>query len=161
VNGVLRPLQMPGHRTAPPLRTALLLASFVLTPAASRAAEVSVALECPPVLATRVLAEEHRGWSIYSNDPLRLTGADIAYVVNNEGATLNPDATRYLSDENLSEVQIFRLAVHPEVTKPWLVCHYGVHAELSRELPRGAVECKIVQHQRFGPQQFEFEASCR
>ena len=151
---------MPRPRIASPLKSALLLAGFVLAPAASVAAKAGAALECPPVLVTKVLAERHRGWSIYSNDPLRLTGADIAYV-SNEDATLDPDETAHLSDENLSVVQVFRLAKHPEAKNPWLVCHYGVHAELSRNLPRGAVECKVIQHQQMRTTEAEFEASCR
>ena len=149
------------RRAALSSRIALLLASLVLAPPASMAAKVSVALKCPSVLATSVLAQKHRGWSIYSNDPLRLTGADIAIAVENEEGWLDPDETKHLSDENLSVVHTFRLAKHRDIKNPSLVCHYGVHAELSRELPRGAVECEVVQHQRFGPKEFEFEASCR
>ena len=153
---------MPGLRHAAlPLRIVLLLASLIFAPPASLAAKVRVALECPSVLATSVFAEKYRGWSIYSNDPLRLTGADISFAVDNEEGWLEPDETKHLSDENLSVVHIFRLAEHSEVKNPSLVCHYGVHAQLSRELPRGTVECKVVKHQRFGPEEFEFDASCR
>ncbi len=126
------------------------------------ATEASAVLECPPVLATKVLAEKHRGWSIYSNKPLRLTGADIAFAVENEDATLDPDETKHLDDENLSIVSIFLLAKHREVKKPSLVCHYGVHAQLSRALLPNVVECTVVQRQRFNDlKEFEFEASCK
>jgi hypothetical protein len=66
-----------------------------------------------------------------------------------------------LSDQNLSVAQTFRLNAHPEAKKPFLVCHYGVHAELRRRVPTKASECKLVHHQRFGPDEFEFEPSCR
>ncbi|HXH86580.1 MAG TPA: STY0301 family protein [Nitrospira sp.] len=125
------------------------------------ATKVTVALQCPPVLATTVVAKKYRDWSIYSNDPLRLTGADVAYVVDHEDALLDPDETRQLNDGDLSEVQIFRLTQHRDVKEPELVCHYGVHAQLSRDVPRAAVECKVVHHGRFGPEESEFEASCR
>jgi hypothetical protein len=134
---------------------------LILPSPPSFAAKVAAAVECPAVLATRVLAEKYRGWSIYSNDPLRLTGADVYYVADHEDATLDPDATEELGDENLSVVQIFRIREHPEAKSPWLDCHYGVHAQLSRRLPRGAMECKVVHHRRVGEQEIEFEASCR
>ena len=123
-------------------------------------ADVKPKLECPPVLATKILADKHPGWSVYANDPLRLTGADILYAVDNEDATLNPDEVKELSDANLSVVQIFRLRSHGHLEDPWFVCHYGVDAQLSRKLPRHATECRIVQRRQFGPEQSEFEASC-
>lgn len=143
------------------LRIAQLLTGFLHAALAVPATKASVTLECPHVLATNVVAEKHSGWLIYSNDPLRLTGANIEFYANNEDAILDPDKTTHLGDENLSVVQTFRLAEHRDIKKPSLVCHYGVHAQLSRELPLGTVECKVVQHQRFGPNEFEFEASCR
>lgn len=145
-------------RTASILGT---LACLVLASPASLAAQAGAALACPSVLATKVLAQKYRGWWVYSNDPLRLTGADILYYVDNEDATLDPDATEELSDENLSVVQTFRLGAHPEAKAPLLVCHYGEHAELRRRVPGKAAECKVVHHRRFGPDEFEFEASCR
>lgn len=138
-----------------------MLTSVIPAAPASAAASGSVALECPPVLATSVVAEKYRGWSIYSNDPLRLTGADIEFAVDHEEGLLDPDEIKHLGDANLSVVRIFRLAEHRDVRNPSLVCHHGVHAQLSRELPHGAVECTVVQHERFGPEEFEFEARCR
>lgn len=83
---------MPKYRHANlPLRLALLLTSFFLAAPASWVNKVSIALECPPVLATSVVAEKYPGWSVYSNDPLRLTGADIAFVVDHEDGLLDPD----------------------------------------------------------------------
>ena len=124
-------------------------------------AQASIALECPRILATKVLAEKHPGWSIYDNDPLRLTGADIEYTVANEDATLNPDEVHELNDANLSIVQVFRLKAHRSAKEPSLVCHYGVHAQLSRAIPQQTAECRVVQRRQFGPEQSEFEASCR
>lgn len=118
-------------------------------------------LECPPILASTVSAEKYPGWFIYSNDPLRLTGADIAYVSDNEDATLDPDTTRHLDDTNLSVVTVFRLSEHPEAKNPMLVCHYGTHAELSRAIPPGATACSIIQHRQFDElKEAEFIASC-
>lgn len=144
-----------------PLRIALLAAFNVFAPLSAAHAQASGALECPPVLATKVLAEKHPGWSIYDNDPLRLTGADIEYAINNEDATLNPDEVRELNDANLSVVQVFRLKAHRRAKDPSLVCHYGVHAQLSRAIPQQIAECRVVQRRQFGPEQTEFEASCR
>ena len=143
------------------LQIAFLVATSAFAPLSSAHAQESNALECPPVLATKVLAEKHPGWSIYDNDPLRLTGADIQYAANNEDATLNPDEVRELNDANLSIVQVFRLKAHRRAKDASLVCHYGVHAQLSRTIPQQTAECRVVQHRQFGPEQFEFEASCR
>lgn len=153
---------MPKHRRVDrPLRFALLLISLLLAVPVSSAAKGGVVLECPPILATSVIAEKYRGWLVYSNDPLRLSGADILYVVDHEEGALDPDEVSQLDDEDLSVVHTFRLVEHRDIARPALVCHYGVHAQLSRELPPGAVECKVVQHRRYGPREFEFEASCR
>lgn len=143
------------------LRISFVAAANMFPPISSAHAQASSALECPPVLATKVLAEKHPGWSIYDNDPLRLTGADIEYAVDNEDATLNPDEVRELNDANLSIVQVFRLKAHRRAKHPSLVCHYGVHAQLSRTIPQQAAECTVIQRRQFGPEQFEFEASCR
>jgi len=149
------------RRAGLPSRIALLLASFLVAAPVSPATKGSIALECPPVLATSVVAEKYRGWFVYSNDPLRLTGADIAFFVDHEDGWLDPDEISHLNDEDLSVVHTFRLVEHRDIEHPMLVCHYGVHAQLSRALPPGAVECTVVQHQRFGPEEFEFEALCR
>ena len=141
--------------------TLLSLATFILASPSAKATESAIEISCPPVLATRVIAQRHRGWLIYSNNPLRLTAANIAFDGEHDGGWLEPDETKHLSDENLSVVSSFRLAEHRDLARPSLVCHYGVHAQLSRNLPSGATECKVIKHLRFGANEYEFEASCR
>jgi hypothetical protein len=124
--------------------------------------EELASLECPPIMAHEPLKEQHPGWFVYSNRPLRLSGADIAYVVDSHyEATLEPDRVNQLNDDSLSTSSVFQLAKHRS-RKPFsLVCHYGVHAQLSRTIPEGIVECIVVHHGRFGDEQGEFKVSCR
>ena len=140
---------------------ALAAAGFLCGPQAPLAAQSAPVLECPPILATRISIEKYRGWSLYSNNPLRLTGADIAYVSDNEDATLDPDSTRNLDDQNLSVVSVFRLSEHREARNPELVCYYGIHAQLSRAIPPGATRCSVIHHRQFDElKESEFVASC-
>ena len=120
-------------------------------------------LECPNVMAHIVDKKKHPGWSIYSNMPVRLTGASIAYVVDGHlEATLEPDETNRLNDENLSTAQVFQLARHRDAKDLSLPCHYGVHAQLSKAIPATTRECSIVHHERFDEtKQGEFEAFCK
>jgi hypothetical protein len=143
------------------LKGPLLLTCFVAAAPALAAGGAGASIACPQVMATRVLAGKYRGWEVYSNDPLRLTGADVEYDVGHEEALLDPDETRDLNDPGLSVAQIFRLKEHAEAKDPWLICHYGEHAQLSREIPRGAVQCEVVHHRSLGQDEIEFEASCR
>lgn len=118
----------------------------------SFAAKSIVVLECPYVMATTVSAEKHRGWSVYSNNPLRLTGADIAFISpnSNEDATLDPDEVKHLNDEDMTDVSVFRLVKHSEAKRPSLICHYGIHAQLSRSIPAHSTECLVIHHQSYG-----------
>jgi len=140
---------------------ASLLAALLLAPHTTMATATDLKLSCPSVLATQVVTEKHPDWLVYSNDPLRLTGADIAVSGEHDQGWLEPDETKQMPDENLSLVSIFRLAEHRDIERPSLVCHYGVHAQLSRALPSGTTECKVTKHRRFGPNEYQFEASCR
>ena len=118
------------------------------------------ALVCPAVMASRIDKSAHSDWAIYSNSPLRLSGADIQFVVDGHlEATLDADEDIRLNDDALSKASIYRLSVHRDAQPFTLVCHYGVHAQLSRNLPRSAQECKVIKHGRFT--KIEFEASCR
>ena len=121
------------------------------------------AVKCPKVMVHSVDRSKHLGWEVYSNRPLRLTGADIAYVVDDHyDATLDPDETKRLNDDNLSTVQFFHLAKHRANKSFSLVCHYGVHAQLSRAIPRNLLECSVVHHERFDDaNEGEFEAVCK
>jgi hypothetical protein len=102
-----------------------------------------------------------RDWSLYSNDPLRLTGADIAYV-SDEDSTLDPDETKQPDDRNLSVIALFHLRRHPGLKNASLVCHYDEHAQLSRALPPGITECAVTRHRQFDENtESEFEAICR
>jgi hypothetical protein len=140
---------------------ALSLTGLLLATPAFSSNKARIAIECPSVLATTVVARKYKGWFIYSNDPLRLTGADIAYLVDHEDATLDPDETRELKDESESVVQIFRLKQHREAEKPELVCHYGIHAQLSRTIPPRAVECEVIHYRIPRQEEIDFEASCQ
>lgn len=142
----------------------LVLISFciALGTQVSIAGETRSILACPGVFKTRVVESEHTQWNIYSNNPLRLTGAHILYFCDNEECTLDPDETRRLTDDQLSTVQVFRLADHPEAKHPVLVCEYGVHAQLSREIPAHQSQCSVTQHGRFyDAVDFEFEVVCK
>lgn len=120
-----------------------------------------MSLACPQVMAHAPIKEQHPGWLVYSNDPLRLSGADIAYVVDSHlEATLEPDAVTALNDANLSTASVFRLGKHRGKGPFSLVCHYGVHAQLSRVIPKGVNECTLVRHGRFDDQDGEFGMSC-
>jgi hypothetical protein len=94
LNCGVKGLQVPIHPRA--VLTASIAAMLYLTlpSQSSLPAKATAALECPAVLATKVIAEKYREWSVYSNDPLRLTCADIAYYVDNDDATLDSDARR-------------------------------------------------------------------
>lgn len=143
-------------------KPALVAFSMALAAQTSMAVESPSTLVCPGVFKTKVVESEHKGWNVYSNNPLRLTGADISYFCDNEECTLNPDETRHLNDDRLSTTQIFRLADHREAWKPILVCEYGVHAMLSREIPAHLTLCTVTHHARFDEtKEFEFEAVCR
>ena len=121
------------------------------------------ALECPEVMVHSVDRSKHPGWEIYSNSPLRLTGADIAFVVDDHlDATLDPDETKRLNDDNLSTAQFFHLAKHRNNRPFSLVCHYGMHAQLSKAIPRNLLECSVVHHERFhDAKEGEFEVFCK
>lgn len=123
-------------------------------------ANASERLTCPAVMVTHVDKAAHAGWLVYSNKPLRLTGSDIEYVVGGHlEATLDPDSEEQLNDEQLSKSSVFRIAAHRSKGPFGLVCHYGVHAQLFRAIPRNIKECNVVRHGRFT--EVEFEVSCR
>jgi hypothetical protein len=123
-------------------------------------ANASEHLICPAVMATHVDKAAHPGWLVYSNEPLRLTGSDIEYVVDGHlEATLDADSEEQLNDEHLSKLSVFRIAAHRSKGPFALVCHYGVHAQLSRAIPRNIKECNVIHHRRFT--EVEFEVSCR
>jgi hypothetical protein len=142
------------------LRLALILASSGL-PLSATVGKDEVLFACPSVLATTVDAGKYSGWSIFSNDPLRLTGVDIELAEGDDDAPLEPDETKYLNDEDGSVVQIFRLTRRRTNKQYQLVCHYGEHAQLSRALPASAVECSVVQRQQLVSTEYEFGASCK
>lgn len=136
--------------------------SMALAAQTSMAVESPSTLACPGVFKTKVVESEYNGWKVYSNNPLRLTGVDISYFCDNEECTLNPDETKRLNDEHLSTAQIFRLADHHEAKNPVLVCEYGVHAELTREIPVHLAVCTVTHHARFNDaKEFEFEGVCK
>lgn len=120
-------------------------------------------LECPNIMAHTVDKNKHPGWSIYSNMPVRLTGADIAYVVDQHyEATLEPDQMDRWNDNNLSTAQVFQLTKHRDAKDLSLVCHYGVHAQLTKAIPGNIRECTVVHRERFDdPKEGEFKAFCK
>jgi hypothetical protein len=145
--------------------TAVLLLSL-LVPGLGKQAHADTGgkalLECPSVVAAKILTNRYPGWSIYSNDPLRLTSADIQVDSGHLESTLDPDEIVNLDDAQLSEIRIFKLAQHRDASgNLLLLCNYGTHAQLSRKLPRDVVECRWVHHRRFDAQGVEFAASCR
>jgi hypothetical protein len=108
------------------------------------------------------VAEEHPGWAIYSNKPLRLSGADFGYTVDTHlESTLDPDRVDRLNDENLSTASVFQLAKHRRQSPFKLFCQYGIHAMLTRTIPKDVAECLVVHHGRFGPEEGEFKVLCR
>jgi hypothetical protein len=140
----------------------VVFAVWILTPHVGFTGNLAPVLECPDALAIKISTEKYPGWFIYSNNPLRLTGADIAYISSNEDATLDPDEVKDLNDEDLSVVSVFRLSEHKSAKNPELVCYYGVHAQLSRRIPPVATECSVLEHRRFDEINVpQFVASCR
>jgi hypothetical protein len=130
--------------------------------ARTKALATEPVLDCPTVMAHTVDKTKHPGWSIYSNMPVRLTGADIAYVVDRHyEATLEPDQTDYWNDDNLSTAQVFQLTKHKGANDLSLVCHYGVHAQLSKAIPAKTRVCTIVHRRRFDEtKEGEYSAYC-
>ena len=120
------------------------------------------ALACPSSFSVAVNKELYTGWFVYSNNPLRLTGADITYSEDHEEAMLDPNDTLRLDDDRLSTVSTFRLPKTWSAIDFNLVCHYGVHAQLSRKIPHSLYECQVIQHGRFNDRtEFEFQAICK
>jgi hypothetical protein len=139
-----------------------MLISFCSADAHSVAASVEkITLACPPVMAHLPVKEDYPGWAVYSNKPLRLTGADIEFVVESHlEATLDPDRTTRLNDADLSTVSVFNLLKHRSDKPFTLACHYGDHAQLSRSIPDSFTECTIVQHGRI-TDDGEFKVFCQ
>jgi hypothetical protein len=107
-------------------------------------------LECPQVMVHRADPAAHPGWAIYSNDPLRLSGADVMYVVDSHlEATLDADEVRRLNDESQTEISVFHVSAHRRQGPFTLVCQYGDHAQLAREIPKQARECTVLRRQFF------------
>lgn len=140
-----------------------ILISFCIVDNHSVAASAAkAALECPSVMAHLPVKENYPGWAVYSNKPLRLTGADIEFVVESHlEATLDPDRTTRLNDADLSTVSVFNLLKHRSDKPFTLVCHYGVHAQLSRSIPASFTECTIIQHGRITDDNGEFKVICQ
>lgn len=119
-------------------------------------------LECPQIMAHTPVKEKYPGWTVYSNDPVRLTGADITFVTRDqEDGSLDPDQVVHLNDSNLSVVSVFRLLKHHSKAPFSLVCHYGVHAELIKAIPYRVKECAVVHHMEYGAGEGEFTVSCK
>lgn len=136
----------------------ILIAAVILPASVSNAAD---ALKCPGSLSTSVNQGAYAGWRVYSNNPLRLTGADISYVDGGVEATLDPDRRLPLNDEKLSSAGIYNLRSAGRRHVLYLDCHYGEHAQLSRVIPKSMSECRVVHHGRFDDaQDFEFEVTC-
>jgi hypothetical protein len=147
-----------------PFRLALIVLSAASNSAMSQSAGPAEngKISCPAVMAHAPLKDEHRGWNVYSNKPLRLSGADLAYTVDSHlEATLDPDRVDRLNDELWSTASVFQMTKHRRKGPFMLVCHYGVHAQLSRAVPKQVAECVVVRHGRFGPEEGEFEVVCR
>ena len=136
--------------------------SLIVIIVASTLAAAPKNLECPAVMAHVPVAEAHPGWTVYSNKPLRLSGMDVEYVVDGHlEATLDPDDVRRPGDSRSSTVSVFDLGKHRSDRPFVLVCHYGVHAQLSRNLPQEAAQCVATQHEISGADDTEFEAYCK
>lgn len=118
-------------------------------------------LECPQVMAHVPVKSKYPGWFVYSNKPLRLSGADIRFIGDShlEG-TLDPDRVERLNDRDLSIASVFDLLKHRDEKPFSLDCHYGVHAQLSREISDELIECTVIRHVRFG-EEGEFKVSCQ
>jgi len=163
-NGLLPSLVRERQLHTPRSLLVLALASIGMgaTPQLEARASEDV-LKCPNVMAHTVDRRKHPGWTVYSNMPVRLTGADITYVVDQHyEATLAPDQTNRLNDGNLSIEQVFQLTKHRDTKDLSLLCHYGVHAQLIKAIPGNMRECSVVHHGRFDEtKEGEFEASCR
>jgi hypothetical protein len=149
-----------------PIGSSLLIFALATVEAMAAQPKVSVkepVLECPNVMAHTVDRKQHSGWSIYSNMPVRLTGADIQYVVDEHlEAALEPDQIKYLNDENLSTAKVFQFMRHLGLEGLSLVCHYGVHAQLTKAIPASVRKCTIVHHGRFDEtREGEFKVFCQ
>jgi hypothetical protein len=121
-------------------------------------------LRCPSSLSVVVNSDLYKGWGVYSNNPLRLTGADISFfdAVTNEEATLDPNETVRLNDRLWSTVSTFLLPRKQGGAVFHLLCNYGEHALLNREIPSSLSECHVTRHGRFNDStEFEFEAGCK
>ena len=118
-------------------------------------------LRCPGSLSVSVNEKAYPGWEVYSNDPLRLTGADVSYLAGNEEATLDPQQPVRLNDDRLSTVSVYDLRKAGGRHELYLDCHYGIHAQLSRAIPPSMTECRVVHHGAFDDtREFEFEVGC-
>ena len=125
------------------------------------AASAKTKLECPQVMVHRADPTAHPGWKIYSNEPLRLSGADLMYVVDSHlEATLDPDSVKTLSDANQSELSVFHVAKYRGRGPFTLICHYGDHAQLARPLTKEVEECTVVRRKVFSFEG-EVDVKCR
>ena len=108
------------------------------------------AIACPQVLKTVVDQRLFKDWSIYSNDPLHLTGAwvkDNSIPPNHLEGVLDPDSAIELNDDKLSVQSAYRLP-HARDRQLLLQCNYGVHAHLAKALPKTIAQCVFVKHRR-------------
>lgn len=138
-----------------------LAASLLLTWIALPTSASTFALECPKVMVHRPDPAAHPGWAIYSNEPLRLSGADLMYSADSHlESTLDPDEVRALNDEKQSELSIFRISKHRAEAPFTLICQYGVHAQLARQLPRQVKECTVVRRKSFA-EEGEVDVKCQ
>jgi hypothetical protein len=123
-------------------------------------------LRCPLMLSSKVNEEKYKGWTISSNNPLRLTGA---WITRSDGGHLDetpdPDKTVRLNDRSDTLVRIHYLkTIKRRFGKPWnLQCFYGAHTELTHEIPKALSECQVLQHNIWNEadNENEFEAFCK
>ena len=149
-----------GNRSA----TSLLIMSLFLPRTAF--ADTVQELRCPSILDAQVNQEKYKGWFIYLNNPLRLSGA---WITRSDGGhrdeTPDPDRTEIIKDENNTHVEIYYLhTLKKRFGLPWnFQCFYGEHVELTREIPKSFSECRVVRHQTWNraDNEPEFEAFCK
>jgi hypothetical protein len=128
------------------IAASLLLISLALFNAVF--AQAAQELRCPPVLSVKVNEEKHKGWTIYSNNPLRLSGA---WITRSDGGHLDEtpetDKTERLNDQSQTLVHIHYLKTFKRrFGEPWnLQCFYGDHAQLTHKIAKALTGCRVLQ----------------
>ena len=117
-------------------------------------------VQCPSIMEVKIDKDAHPGWWVYSNNPLRLTSADIMYV-DVEEALLDPETVEKGTDGKEAMSSIFNLEGQPPSRELVLICHYGIHAELRRSLSKDLKTCRFTRFRQWDVLKgASFEATC-